>query len=280
MQEPPKSTTFLTVEEAAATLGTSRLRVREAVARGLLTSRRDNEGRLRVDVPLGQDLMPADGQELEADAILSFLFDDIEELESEIGARDAKIAQLMALLARQDEALDRSERGLDALETDKARLAEMLDRAFSHLDTLSAREARIENISERAMTALEAALARAEAGEAHGDRLATLLDRAVCLAEEGDGTKAVADRSLGLLEQAMAQAEAAQEAHRRNEALLERSLQAGEVARRDAQETGSRLASREQSLEKTLALTERAAALTEQIPPAPRKGFLRRLLGL
>ena len=41
---------FLSLAEAAARLGVSRLKLREAIAKGVVPARRDNEGRWRVDL--------------------------------------------------------------------------------------------------------------------------------------------------------------------------------------------------------------------------------------
>ena len=151
MDDPRDSTTFLTVEEAAERLGTSRLRVREAVALSLLEARRDNEGRLRVDLPDGGTLTRGDLGELDAEAILAFLFDDIEDLDADLTERDARIDALLELVSRQDAALARADRTVEALQQDKARLAEMLDRALVHLEDSASREARLESLSDRAM---------------------------------------------------------------------------------------------------------------------------------
>ena len=83
---------FLTVDKAALILGQNRLRVREAIARGQLQARRDNEGRMRVDLT---DLshVPKNGAEpaLAPDAMLGLLFDEIEELGDAITPRATTI---------------------------------------------------------------------------------------------------------------------------------------------------------------------------------------------
>ncbi|MEM8801423.1 MAG: hypothetical protein AAGF55_02700 [Pseudomonadota bacterium] len=280
MEDDRHETSFLTVAEAAERLGTTRLRVREAVALSLLKARRDNEGRLRVDLPNDVALPKGKSTELDPEAVLEFLFDDIEELENEVVSRDARIATLTALLARQDEALERSDRILSELQIEKTRLAEMLDRAFSHLDNATNREARLQDVSDRAMETLDQTLRAAEAEAQKSAKLQDMLERAILLAEQGDSAHTVADRSLSLLEGALANAEAAQVASRRSDAMLERSLQAAEEAQNRLSVTNEQLTQREAELEKTLALSERAADLAQSNKQKRRKGFLRWLLGV
>ncbi len=273
------SDAFLTVEEAALRLGTSRLRVREAVARGMLSARRDNEGRLRVDLPERGHLPPA-GAALEPDAVMGFLFDDIEEMEGAISDRDAQLARLSGLLARQDAALGQAEAALtraDAAlaqaEAGKARLAGMLDRAFGHLEALAEREQRLAGVSDRSLAALEAALGQAEMKEQRVSQMAGILERAMHLAEQGQGTQDVAERAMTLLDDALARAEAARAAEAE-------ARERGDAARQEAAALSDSLKSREVTLDRTLALSERATALAETGAPAARKGFWRRLLGL
>lgn len=280
MEDDRHEKSFLTVAEAAERLGTTRLRVREAVALSLLKARRDNEGRLRVDLPNDAALPKGKSADLEPEAVLEFLFDDIEELENEVAARDTQIATLTALLARQDEALERSDQILSDMQIEKARLAEMLDRAFSHLDNATNRETRLQDVSDRAMEALDQTVRAAEAEAQKSAKLQDMLERAISLAEQGDSAHSVADRSLNLLDGALANAEAAQDASRRSDAMLERSLQTAEEAQNRLSVTNEQLTQREAALEKTLELSERAAALAKSNTQKPRKGFLRWLLGI
>ena len=280
MEESRQDKTFLTVAEAAERLGMSRLRVREAVAMSLIKSRRDNEGRLRIDLPDVKALTQGAATDLEPDAIIEFLFDDIEELETEIDAREAQITRLTALLKAQDDALERSDQVLTEAQNDKARLADLLDRAFLQLEAAGDREKALQRLSERGLETLEAAVQSAEAEAAKAARLHGLLDRAMALAEQGDTSLTVADRSLDLLDDALSQAEAAQFVHDKQDDLIQRSLTAAEVAHEQAVRKDRDLQDREAALEKTLAMSERAAALAEENQQAkPRRGFLRRLLG-
>lgn len=285
-QNTQTNTAFLTVDEAAARLGTSRLRVREAVARGLLASRRDNEGRLRVDLPDSLRLPTDAVSDLAPDDIVTFLFDDIEELEVQLGERDAQITRLITLVEGQDAALGESDAkltearaALEKVEAQNTKMSQMLDQALAHLEA-GAAEARdkttkLTDVSDRALQALGAAVTRAETGEAQTQRMGGLLERAMTLAEDGQSSHAVTDKALGMLDAALLRAEAAQVSAAKAEAATERAREA--LARREAA-----LADREKQLQASLDLSERAAALATSMgrPDRPRRGFLRRLLGI
>lgn len=266
--------THLTVDEAAARLGVSRLRVREAAARGMLPSRRDNAGHLRIDLP-DRGALLSGGADLEPGAIMAFLFDDIEELEATLADRDATIARLADLLDRQDVALARSGAALDAADGREARMSDLLERALTHLEG----QGRMTDVTEAALTRLEQTTARLDLSLAQSDQLDALLSRAMSLAERGEKAEQSADQALTLLERALAQAEGAQTANRASEAMLDRALRAGESLRADVDAQQNQLKQQEKSIEAALALSERAAALAERDKPE-RRGFWRRLFGV
>lgn len=271
------NTAFLTVEEAATQLGVSRLRVREAVARGLLASRRDNQGHLRVDLPDTLRLTGDRNAKLEPDAIMAFLFDDIEELEASVDQRDGLITQLTDLLARQGSALDRANSALDASEAREARLSALLDRALSHLEGQDATQARLMAVSDQALSRLDQMADRLDLSLAQTQKLDGLLNRAMVMAEQGAQAGQAADRALGLLDQALVQAEGAQSAARASEGMLDRALTAGEALRAEVAAQKARMEAQDKSIETALALSERAAALAENDRPKKR-GFWQRLL--
>ena len=266
---------FLTVEEAAGRLGVSRLRVREAAARGLLASRRDNEGHLRIDLPDLPRLAPDKGDGLQPDAIMAFLFDDIEELEAALADRDVAITRLTDLLDRQDSALTRAALALEASEAREARMAGLLDRALTHLDG----QERLAGVADAALTKLEDTAERLDLSLAQTEKLDALLTRAMAMAEQGEAARHGAEQALSLLERALAQAEGAQLANRTSEAMLDRALRAGESLRADLDAQKNQLKQQEKSIEAALALSERAAALAEGRKPE-RRGFWRRLFGV
>lgn len=296
---------FLTVAEAADRTGQSRLRVREAAARGLIRSRRDNEGRLRVDLP-GAEL-PRDAQgTLDPDAIIGFLFDELEDVQAGAAEAAARADRLADLVARQGMALDQAAEALDTSDAAQTRLAEMLDRAFDLLeqsqsdgaegplsemldrafvvmDASAAENARLAQVSERALGHLDALGDGLENSLAQNARYDALLARAVALAEaNGADTLAPAtDRAFGLLEDALARAEAEHHLSDRTGRLLDRALQAGEQMQGRLGEQDRRIAAQDQTLDSALSMSERAvavAAAAKSTPPRKR-GFLGWLFG-
>jgi chromosome segregation ATPase len=270
---------FLTVEEAARRLGQSRLRVREAAARGLLRSRRDNEGRLRVDLPEARAL--ARGGDLGADDVLSFLFDEVEDLEATLADRDATIARLTDLAGRQAEALDRADTALGAAEAREARLSGLLDRALGHLEAESDARDRLTDVTDAALARLEATGADLEASLAQTAKFEALLARAVALAERdsgAEGLKSTAERAMALLDDALGRAEAGEAAAARRDALLDRALATGERMQADLAEQAARIEKQGAALDTALAMSERAVALAAR-DNAPPRGFWARLFG-
>ncbi len=274
------TTQFLTVEEAAQKLGQSRLRVREAVARGLLKARRDNEGRLRVDLPEGS--VPEGQGALDPDDVLGFLFDDIEELETTRQEQEARLTALTMLVEGQDAALERAGQALDKAEADRDRLSALLDRALAHLE--AADETRMAGLTDRALTRLEAV------GDQLGDSLSqtqrfdALLERAVAVAEDGRPSEAfqqATDRALALLESALGRAEAGDAVAERSTDMLDRALRAAEHVQSELSAQTERLNHQTETLETALTMSERAAALAEKASSQPEKrGFFRRLFGI
>ncbi len=261
---------FLTVEEAAEKLGKSRVRVREAVARGLLNGRFDNQGRLRVDLPEGSDKLsdPKGKVDLEPDAIIGFLFDEVEELGAATEEKVGEINALRELVDRQAAALDRAEKALNRSEKRQARLAELLERALDHLenDVTPGNDlrrsvelnARFDDLLARAMTVAE--------GRGGNDRTAL---------------QSTADRAFGLLEQAVARAEAEAEAGDRTAQMLDRALAAGERMQVEITGHQTRIKQQAETIETALELSERAVATAADIDTAPkrRRGLLRWIFG-
>lgn len=279
---------FLTVQEAARALGQSRLRVREAVARGLLKARRDNEGRLRIDltddpqaaVTAGQSGVP----ELAPDAVVGFLFDEIEELETVLSDRDARIAVLSDLLERQAEMLDRADTALNAAEENQTRLSALLDRALSHLEADGDATERLAGVSDRALTRLESVGDELETSLGQSARFEELLSRAVEIAEgagEPGAMGTTAARAMSLLGDAVTRAEAGQAAADQTGAMLGRALAAGERMQREIASRDAQITHQQETIESALSMSERAVELAAKADtPLPRKGFWRRMLGL
>ncbi len=264
--------TFLTVDEAAERLGLTRLRVREAVARGLLPARRDNEGMMRIDLPEGLRVAADADADLDPQAILTFLFDDIEELEVTLAAERAQTARLLALVERQDAALQQADTALAHQTGQLNQMSSLLDRALGHLEASDTKAAHLSGLTDRSLSALNAAVERAEMSQAQSEKLASLLDTAMSLAEDSQGVQPVADRAMALLGDALAKAEAAQMQATRAEA-------AATTATADLTATHQKLTDREAALDTALRLSERAAELADQQTTPRRKGFWAWVLG-
>ena len=176
---------FLTVEEAARMLKTSRLRIREAVAMGDLSGRTDNEGRLRIDLPeapveLGSGTPPAD-------AVVDYLFDELDELYDALAMRDETIDRMTDLVARQDETLSRALSVLERRDAEVAGLADLVERALASAERMAAQKsgAEVEPLLARAMEAAERMEAQLVARDQQlTDREATL-EHVLSLAERG-----------------------------------------------------------------------------------------------
>ncbi len=161
----------LTIGEAAEKLGTSRLRVREALAAGLLTGYRNNQGKWLVDL----DTLPASldgtkGDALLPDRLIELLFDEVEELQQTIEEREATIAQLSALVERQGAALERA-----------VQLAEQRGTGGGQAQIRALSET-----SERALVLLENALDRLGENAASVRQLSQLVERGLITSEEFD----------------------------------------------------------------------------------------------
>lgn len=166
-------TSFLPLGEAAARLGVSRLKLREAVAKGLLPSRRDNEGRIRVDLDAAPGDLPGAVAETGAEpaALMEALFDEIEELSAERDEARAATDRLSRLAGLQGEALERATEALEAATTERDRLAELAGRALTAAEKAELRAAKLGETTERSMGLLERAASDLEAMQAEIDRL-------------------------------------------------------------------------------------------------------------
>ena len=289
------STGFLTVAEAAAALGVSRLRIRQAAAIGALTSRRDNEGMLRVDIPKSSrsrktldDKMQA---QLPPTQLVEVLFDEVEEMHAVLDQRDGQIQARDDLLERQADALSAADEILSAQQTDIANLSDLaerqsaaldsadaalslaseretaltglLDNAMARLDTSSDAAVRLAGISDQAITNLEGISSDLEASLSQTARLEALLARAMIVTETQGDAKALGattEQAFSLLEDAVTRAEAGQAASARTEEMLDRALAAGEHMQIEIARNKSVIKKQDENLETVLEMSERAVA--------------------
>jgi hypothetical protein len=152
---------FLPLTEAAERLGLSRLKLREAIAKGVVQARRDNQGDWRVDLTGVTDLSRTiKAVEIDPDVLMTLLFDEIETLSTE---RDSAVAD-------RDRLADIAGRALDAAEAQGKALSGTTERAFGLLD--------------RTVAALESAKAEMAAKDHHIASQAQHLDRLFNLSEQ------------------------------------------------------------------------------------------------
>jgi uncharacterized coiled-coil protein SlyX len=189
---------WLSLDEAAALWGVSRLRLREAIAVGALAAQRDNRGAWRVLGPA-----PVDFATLRAppEKLIEALFDEIEELSGALEERGQEVERLHALTARQQSLIERAltlaesaplapdiqrlaaineqsqalaERALTTLETREQALSQMnglMTRALDTVAGLDAEVARQRETSEKQRALLDRVfeLARASLDRLSGD---------------------------------------------------------------------------------------------------------------
>jgi len=96
---------WLSLDEAAALWGVSRLRLREAIAVGALAAQRDNRGAWRV---LGQAPVEFAALRAPPEKLIETLFDEIEELSGALEERGQEVERLHALTARQQALIERA----------------------------------------------------------------------------------------------------------------------------------------------------------------------------
>lgn len=269
-----KNQEFLTVGEAASLLGVSRLRLREAVAKGVVPGRKDNEGRLRIDLTgVSADKVKNKLSKFKNDAapeaILDVLFDEVEELQQDLSAGDARIDMLSTLVTRQGEALDQADQALEKSASDNARLQELLDRALTHLEDDQASTLRLQGLAGRALKMLDDTGDQLETSLAQNTRFESLLERALTLANQAsgaDGDKAealaaAADRAMTLLDTALREAEDGKLDTQKADEMLGRAMAAGEQLERELGEREEIINRQKTVLDRVLAVSERAVGL-------------------
>ena len=203
---------FLPVAEASRVLGLNRLRVREAVARGLLPARRDNRGHLRIDV----EAAPADlATKLGGGApagVIDGLFDEIDELSDLLAEREGEVRRTTDLATRQDEALGRAVALIEGRVAPAAptgsedrleRALAMLDRSVGQLEAARSENARLTGLIDRALETtgrMEAELVERDAAlrerEAALERLLALAEREIG-GREGQAAREVERERIG-----------------------------------------------------------------------------------
>ncbi|NCO85761.1 MAG: hypothetical protein GW886_03930 [Rhodobacterales bacterium] len=193
---------FLPLAEAAARLGISRLKLREAIAKGAVPARRDNEGRWRVDLATLPAEDPTPGTAT-PEALMGALFDEIEELSADLEDATALTARLTALAGAQGDALDRVTAALEATVAERDRLGDLAGRALAAADEAEARASALQATADRAIGLLDRATGTIGAMQ---DDLARLKADAAAKQAALDGQAAQLDRLFSLSEQALQKA--------------------------------------------------------------------------
>lgn len=281
---------FMTVAEAAELLRVNSMTLRSAAVRGLIPSKRDNEGRLRLDISgvrtSGDALVIPESAKLAPTEMIDILFDEVEELQSDLQDRDEQIVRLLDVSGRQAGAIDNAGRALDEAEHKQTRLSVMLDRALSHLEAGADREARLTNLSGRSANLLDATGDRLEQSLSQSGRFEQLLERAMRIAAEGsngDGASeamtAAVDRAMLMLDDALNRAEQGQSSAKKASELLDRALSTAERIEDQVQERDRRIEQQGTALETALSMSERAVALADQNTRPKRRGWFGWLFG-
>jgi len=155
---------WLSLAEAAKRLGVNRMRVREAIAAGAIGARRDNRSFWRVSLAADvsdvkrrmQDIRP------KPEVLIELLFDEIEELDTDLAERDSSLERLDAVVARQQVTLERA-----------LSLAEKSENPGTSSD-----RGRLAKLSERSLLLLETTIGKIADRDADIAKLTSLLDRA------------------------------------------------------------------------------------------------------
>ncbi len=169
MDHAPDSTSgFLPLAEAATRLGVSRLKLREAIAKGVVPARRDNEGRWRVDLSTVPSLLKpaiAAAPALPED-LMGALFDEIEELSSDLESSQHLTDRLATLAGAQADTLDKVTAALEVLTIERDRLGDIAGRALAAAHEAEARATALKQTTDRAMGLLDRAAGAIERTQA------------------------------------------------------------------------------------------------------------------
>ena len=196
---------FLTLADAADRLGLSRLKLREAIAKGVIAARRDNEGRWRVDltspppdVRQATAAIPADPA-----ALMSALFDEIEELGQDLAQSQDTTARLTVLAGTQADMIDRLTTLVESRTSERDRLGQIAGQALTAAEEAETRAAHLQSTADRALALLDRAAGTLEGVKGDIARL---------VQESADKDRQIADhgqrleRLFALSEQALAKA--------------------------------------------------------------------------
>lgn len=252
---------FLHIGEAARALGVSRLALREGIAKGLITARRDNEKRWRVDladVPADL-LLKLPSVELTAPAtMIDVLRDEIGDMQQQLDDAERQREQLESLLARQATALTQSAALMDPPAPPSGQPPDNVNR--------------LGNVADRSFELLEETTAALQKSRAENARLSKLVERAFEVVEQTqqssqakiDELTATAERSLEAVNRAVDEARVSRQENERLSQLIERSMQAGARLEQEMSGREAVIESQDGLLQRMFNLTQRSI---ERDPP-------------
>lgn len=200
--DSPGHDSFLPLALAAERLGLSRLKLREAIAKGLVAARRDNEGRHRVDLHAIPGDLPdqISGTPAAPEALMGALFDEIEELTADLDDARTESFRLNQLVEAQAGMLERTVDALEARTAERDALASLSGRALAAAEEAEARATALQGVTDRALTALERATRVIEATAAE---TAVLKTRTEMQSQQITGHAGQLERLFSLSEQAL-----------------------------------------------------------------------------
>jgi excisionase family DNA binding protein len=193
----PSSDAWLSLDEVASRLGVTRLKVREAIAAGVLRARRDNRGFWRVTLDAAEEAAERMGSlRVEPTQLVEILFDEVEEATAALAERSADVERLTALIDRQQELMERA--------------LKVAERAEGQQAPVPAE--RLAALNERSQTLIDRALTELEARDADLAKVSGLLDRAIGAAAGLDAEVArqidISQRQRAILDRVFAIAQA------------------------------------------------------------------------
>lgn len=199
------SESFLTLAEASARLGVSRLKLREGIAKGVIAARRDNEGRWRIDLgAVRSDLKSAIAtSQADPAKLMGALFDEIEELSADLETSQSLTERLATVAGSQAELLDRLTLALEVRTAERDSLSNIAGRALAAAEEAGSRAARLQTTTDRALGLLDRAAGTIESVQAE---MVRIRQDAAAKEEVIAGHGAQLDRLFTLSEQALEKA--------------------------------------------------------------------------
>jgi hypothetical protein len=170
------------------------LRIREAIAVGLLKAQRDNRGFWRVSFEEARAVSARmSAVEVAPAKLVEILFDEVEETTAALAERTADVERLTGLLDRQQALLERAlqiaeQKGDDGGAAERLaalneRSQALVDRALTELETRGQEFAKVNGFLDRAMQTASALDAEVSRQTETSKRQRALLDRVFALAQ-------------------------------------------------------------------------------------------------